>query len=160
MGFLDGLGKFIAGKPVFDETNAPTGHQPSNSTSTPVDASGQKVIPRIEVTDVKTSHHDGHMITELWIDNASNEMVRIDTITMLGQKVTHNNHIEPGKSEQFVVYKGNAPTNDYNDEARITFRLERANDYFENKYFVKLGIESEGIYIIDDVRQDGPTRDI
>lgn len=165
MGFLDGLVRFIAGKPVFvDQNSAPsssqTGVQSVDPNKTPVDASGYKIIPKIEIAHLQTARNGDTMMTEAWLNNQSDEAIRLDSVEVCGKKTILNHQLAPHQGHQFVIYTGPVMRDNDHYIARLVYRLIRSDDLFQEDYYVKFTYESDGAYIIDEFHQNGPTRDI
>ncbi len=172
MGFFDGLGKFMRGEPVFEDNGArevaaddkratPQAKAPvQDPTRTSVDAHGRKIIPKFEVSRLKTTRNGDQMTSELWIQNESDETIRIDTIEVAGQKQVFNRQLGPHAGYQFVIYRGPVQRDESRHRAVIIYRLVRSDDLFEEEYFVEYNRESDGMYTLEEFHTDGPTRDI
>jgi len=170
MGFLGGLGRLIAGKPVFEDdggSQTPKRNDTTASSVTPasqgqtsVDERGYKVIPQIELSHFHTNRDGSRMTFEVWLTNHSDEIIRIDSAEIGGQKQVFNRQLGSRESHQFVLYNGEVRHDDHDHHARIVYRLVRSDDLFEEEYFITYARESDSTYIIDELRRDGPTRDI
>lgn len=174
MGFLDGLGRFVAGKPVFqnddgkhvdandsDPTlNSSTETVQQDPNKTPVDSRGYKIIPEIEVSNLKTARNGGTMRSTLWITNNSDEEIMIESVSVGGQKQNLNWKIGPRSGSEVMIYDGKVKQNDNEYQADIIYRLVRSDDRFQNDYSVEYYSESDGAYMIEEFQPDGPTRDI
>jgi hypothetical protein len=165
MGFLDGLGRFMQGKDVFEGTPRPDAPQiPASDAqrqqSPLVDEHGYKIIPHITLDNVKT-HRDGDTMTVMaWITNHSERPVRIDYFTVLGQKQTFQYEISPSKPRQLTIYKGPVAPSEHDGHAELTFRIKENDDLFKNVYHVEFNRESDGKFTIEELHDDGPARDI
>ncbi|MBC7764147.1 hypothetical protein H7Y29_00355 [Microbacteriaceae bacterium] len=159
MGFMQNLGKLVNGEPMFTAEPSAPATQPETTVGT-TQSNNAKVIPTIQLSNFKTSRNGSEMITEFWLQNTSNEQIRIESIMILGQKRDLHHYLEPNQEHQFIVYKGPAPKDTHNDDAEIYFRCERTNDYFKNKYMVEFDHQSDSTYNIDEFHQEGPTHDI
>ena len=169
MGFFQGLGRMIAGKPVFETPAGQDKAAPPQSGSTTlqpdashrfVDEHGYKVVPRIELTHVQ-SHINGHtMIVTAWATNTSSERVRLDYATIMGQKQTILRELTPGQAHEIKLYSGPVAQNEHNSRAELVFRLIATDDLFDIIYYAQFHRESNGDFFIDELRPDGPTRDI
>lgn len=170
MGFLNGLGRLIAGKPVF-ETPAPQGEvsdrlepdvkqPPADPGKTPTDAHGNKIIPKLKVSNLRTRRDGNQMTTTVWITNTSNELVRIDSTSVANQKQVSGRELGPGQGYEFLVYRGPVQTSEQYSQAHIVYRLVRSDDLFQEEYFVEYNLESDGAYTLEELHEDGPTRDI
>lgn len=162
MGFFGGLGKIIAGKPVFEDPGAPAAlptaaNKPEHVF---VDEHGNKIIPEIEIAHVH-NHRDGeHLTVTVWANNRSNERVRIDSSYVLNQKQQFNRELTPGQARELVLYNGPTPHDDHNHRAELIFRLMADDDLFKIVYHVTFTRESDGGFLINELHHDGPTRDI
>lgn len=171
MSFLDGLGRFLNGKPVFEDegqarrgpvhtSGSPHAQPPQSPHKTPVDSRGYKIIPKIRISNMKTSRRDNDMTTTAWITNTSNQKVRVDYCYVLGQKQVYNRELEPGAGHEVVVYRGKVASNEHNNKARIVYRLVSSDDLFEDEYFVEFYSETDGAFMLEEFHEEGPTRDI
>lgn len=172
MGFFDGLGKFMRGEPVFEDSSAQeatvNNKQPiaevkqatQDPTRTSVDAHGRKIIPTFEVSRLKTTRSGDQMTSELWIQNESDETIRIDSVEVAGQRQVFNRQLGPHGGYQFVIYRGPVQRDESRHRAVIIYRLVRSDDLFEEEYFVEYNRESDGMYTLEEFHTDGPTRDI
>ena len=160
MGFMQNLGKLINGEPMFTAAEHSTPATQPATTDASIQTNAAKVIPTIQLSNFHTSRNGSDIITEFWIQNASTEKIRVESIMILGQKRDLHQYLDPNQEHQFIVYKGPAPTDPHNDNAEIIYRCERTNDYFKNKYRVELDYQSDSTYNIDELHQEGPTHDI
>ena len=168
MGFLGGLGRFLNGQPVFqDEPGATTSShtpadaaQPLDPRHTPVDSRGYKIIPKIELSQMKTSRNGQDMTTTVWVRNTSDQPVRLDYSYVLGQKQQFNRELAPGAGHEIMVYRGPVARNEHDNKARIVYRLLSSDDLFEDEYFVEYYSESDGAFMLEQFHEEGPTRDI
>lgn len=162
MGFWQGLGRLIAGKPVFQDgsTTPTTAAAPATPTTPPlVDAHGYKIIPNIDLTHI-SSHLNGDTLTvTAWTTNASNQPIRIDTVEMLGGTQIIRRELAPSQAHELTLYQGPAPHDDHDTRALLRFCQLVDDDDFELVYYIKLHLESDGIYIVDELAPDGPPRD-
>lgn len=171
MGFFDAMGKMIQGKPVFQDDPTKQGAQqedhfvekntPRLDTShTPLDGHGQKIIPEITVTRVE-GHVSGDNL-DLWvtIHNSSEVSLFIDKIHVLGQKMDLNYDLAPGMERQMSVYKGpTLRTNAYTN-ADVDYRVVETGDYFQARFYVEYDFEQDGTYLPNDFNLQRPIRDI
>ena len=72
MGFFDGIGRLLQGKPVFQDTGAqpdrPTGED-TRPLKTPVDDRGYKIIPELRVEHCRTSFNGNATQVTAWVTN-------------------------------------------------------------------------------------------
>lgn len=162
MGFWQGLGRLASGKPVFQDASAPVA--PSATSPTPavspfVDSRGYKIIPKIDLTHV-TSHLNGDTMTvTAWTTNRSDQRIRIDSIEMLGNKRVIRRELMPAEAHELTLYQGPAPHDDHHTRAQLEFCLLADDDDFELVYFIRFYAQ-DGMYLVEELRLDGPPRDI
>ena len=163
MGLLNGFGRLLAGKPVFDDAS-----KPAEQTNTPAslvrsglrDEKGYKIIPDIEVKNVK-SRRDGDKLTvTAWITNKSDQQIRIDYVHLLDEKKQLNQELGSNQSRELTLYQGSTPDNESKNDAHIVYRLQENGDLFHNDYDVELNRESDGKFTVEEFHEDGSTRDI
>lgn len=168
MGFLDGLGRFMSGKPVFqDEGSAqeqpPAGEALKSSSDVIqplVNEQGYKIIPKLEVSHLHTERDGTQMTSTLWITNASNETIRIDSVWVANQKQVFNRELQPHEGHEFIIYKGPVQANEAYHQARIIYRQMVNDDVFQEEYFVEYNRDPDGMYTLEEFHETGPTRDI
>lgn len=168
MGFLEGLSRFLSGKPVF-QAGSDSGEPnkinaqatPSvDPTKTPVNADGYKIIPKLEVSHVQTRRNDQEMTTTVWVNNASDQKIRVEYSYVLGQKQQFNRDLEPGAGYEITVYRGSVATDERGDKAQIVYKLVASDDLFQGDYFVEFARESDGVYLPEEFHEEGPIRDV
>jgi hypothetical protein len=162
MGFFGELGKAFMGKPL--GPNASAG-EPSTSNSQPgagvVDASGRKIIPDIDVRNLRSQQNGDKMYVKAWVfNNSQDQIIRVDTTYLLKQKRTQNQEIGPGSSRELTLYDGPAPRNENEHNAQIAYRLKANGDVFMENYRIEYNRESDGTYSVEELHDDGPVRDI
>ena len=166
MGFLDGFGRFIAGKPVFQDgesvNSEPVAKEPRHQTDsfgTLLDEHGYKIIPEIEVDDVRTRRNGDEMEVTAWVSNKSEQQVRIDYCLMVGQKRVLNYELTPHQAHELVLYDGHIPNNNAYHRAELIFRLSNG-DQFDCVYYVTYHEDRDGKFLVNELHNDGPVRDI
>jgi hypothetical protein len=167
MGFLDGLGRFLQGKQVFEDEDKPRLEEPQAPPASMqphppllVDEHGYKIIPHITLDHVK-AHRDGDRMTvTAWAINHSNQRVRVDHFVVLGQKQTFQRELSPSEGHELKVYEGPVAPNEYESHAELTFRILGNGDLFKNVYHVEFNRDPDGTFIIEELHDDGPVRDI
>ncbi len=168
MGFLEGLSRFLSGKPVFEAGSDSSGpnkvsaqaSSPADPTKTPVDAAGYKIIPKIELSHAQTHRNGQEMTTTVWVNNASDQKIRVEHSYVLGQKQQFNRDLEPGVGHEITVYRGPVATDEHKDKAQIVYKLITSDDLFQDDYFVEFARESDGVYLPEEFHEEGPTRDV
>lgn len=169
MGFLDGLGRFLQGKAVFEDEGAPhsdapqvpsPGEQPKPAQSPLVDEHGYKIIPHVTLDHVEVYRDRDTMTVTAWVANHSDKFIRLEHIHVLGQKQVLNRELGPNDSHKETVYKGAVALNEYDSHAEMPFYIKDNQDRFENVYHVEFHRESDGKFTIEEFHEDGPVRDI
>ena len=165
MGFLDGLGRFLRNEPVFPNEGAPQPTVPPVQDTQPkqsplVDEHGYKVIPRITLDRVKARRSGETMTVTAWVENHSDKRVRVDDVTVLGQKQVFQRELRPNEGHELLIYKGGVAPDEYESHAELKFRIQENDDGFKYVYHVEFNRESDGKFTIEEFHEDGPVRDI
>lgn len=164
MGFLNELGKAFMGKPLGPEgqnTPAPAPTDSSQAGNGILDERGLKIIPDIDVRNLRSHLQSDKLVVKAWVFNESaDQIIRVDTSYLLKQKRTHNQEINPHDSREITLYDGPAPTNENERQAQIAFRLKANGDVFMESYRIDYGLESDGRRIVEELHDDGPVRDL
>jgi len=169
MGILDGLGKIIKGKPVFEvpaqsktatDGSTNTVGRSADSSQRFVDKRGYKIIPEIELRNTKSRIDDQFMTTTAWVTNISAEDIRLDHVIVLEKKRSILRELKPGQGYEIKLYEGPAAINEYNSRAELVFRRIENDDVFSITYFVEFNREADGQFTVEDLHKEGPTRDI
>lgn len=163
MGFLQGLGRILAGKPVFtaEDNNAlpPVDNTSSQLDDKTVGAQGRKIIPEIDITRVRPTLSGSNLDVWATIQNTAEVPIFIDKIRFLGQKYELDRYMNPGDSHQCRIYKGSAFTNSPPSDASVDYRLEANGDYFQARFNVDFYVQDD-YYLPEDFNRDGSVRDI
>lgn len=126
-----------------------------------VDASGRKIVPDIDVKNLRSQRQGERLLVKGWVfNNSSDQIIRIDTSCLLKQKRQHNQEINPGSSRELTLYDGPVLRNENERTAQIAYRLKTNQDVFMENYRVEYNLESDGTYTVEDFHDDGPVRDI
>jgi len=162
MGFFSDLGKALIGKSSEPASDAA---QPDSTQTTAeqqgiLDERGLKIIPEIEVKNVRSHRNGNRLRVTGWIANASDQIIRIDVTRVLDQQRTQNRFLNPRDSHEHVLYEGEIPDDDNKTKGHITYRLQVNGDVFMENYRVEFDVESDGKHIVTDLVDEGPTRDI
>lgn len=165
MGFLSDLGKAFMGKPLGPEGNTQSAPQtaPQQTTSQQQgihDERGLKIIPEIEVKNVRSHRNGDRLRVTGWIENKSDQHIRIDETRLIDQARGQNRFLSPRASYEFVFYEGKIPDDDNRTKAQITYRLQVNGDVFMESYRVEYDPESDGKQLVTDLIDEGPVRDI
>ena len=170
MGFFGGMKRLIMGEPVFqvenkpstDGTIPPTQTEPGahvDSTKTPVDASGRKIIPEVVIENVDCNRSAEAMSVWVTFKNTSNAAVFLDKIHVLGQTKELDFELAPGGARQLEIYKGALQTTDAYRSAELYYRLVSSGDYFQARFFVEPNYD-DGFYFPEEFHLQRPIRDI
>lgn len=159
MGLLGDLGKALMGQQPSSENTltSPIAHIAGNGV---IDEHGYKIIPTIEVHDLHSHLQGNHLSVTAWIVNDSDQSVRIDTCYLLKQKRQFNQELSPHGSHQLTLYEGPAPTNENEHSAQIVYRLNVNGDTFQNTYRIDYRLQSGGLRTINQLVNDGKTKDV
>ncbi len=165
MGFFSELGKAFAGKPLGPQSTQgqgqPTPPNTSQAGSGILDERGRKIIPDIDFKNLRSQRQGGdQLIVKAWVVNNSELSIRIDTSYLLKQKRQHNQELRPHDSRELTLYQGKIPDNENERSAQIAYRLQANGDVFIENYRIDYNRESDGKFIISDLIDDGPVRDI
>lgn len=155
MGFLGDLGKAFVGQTPQQQT-APASQQGSGI----VDGNGLKVIPHIELKDLRSHRQGEQLIVTAWVVNDSDQRLRIDSGYLLKQKRQFNQDLSPHQSHELTLYQGPAPHDESEHHAQIIYRLHVNGDVFQNNYRIDYHTESDGTRTVDQLHDDGPVRDV
>lgn len=154
MGIFDGLGRLLAGKPVFVDSNNPKNSDPINPTS------GRKNIPQVIVSSVDSNVGHDDMSCDINIHNVSSEDVFLDKIYIMGISKELDSVLRAGEERQFVaVFKGKRPENTNHNSCSLQYRNMK-NDYFKTTHNVEFKKEPDGTYSINRIRFVPPIHDI
>lgn len=163
MGFFNELGKAFMGKPLGPNasSNNPVGASAQQGGGV-VDSNGRKITPDIDVRNLK-SYRQGSdkMLVKAWVFNQSpDQIIRVDTTYLMKQKRTQNQEINPGSSRELTLYDGPIALNENERNAQIVYRLKVNNDVFMENYDVEYNLESDGKFVVEELHDEGPIRDI
>ncbi len=167
MGFWGDLGNAIVGKPVGqnDQASGQSVEQPQASQTLPQqqgvqDERGYKIIPEIEVKNVRSHRNGDKLRVTAWVANKSDQEIRIDETRVIGQARQPRQFLSPHGSREFVMYEGRIPDNDHQSKAQIIYHLKVNEDVFMENYRVDYNLEHDGKQIVSNLIDDGPVQDI
>lgn len=176
MGFFDGLGRLIRGKPIFidkpkdsddDFSDDPwKDDEPAVKEDTPVkkslfiDEKGRKIIPQIRLEHCKSHINGDEMTVIVWATNTSAVEVEIDRVEMLGIRYKIDRFLKPQEAHELLLYKGKVPTSDASHKAILQYKIVENGDYFAAEFMVEYNLESNGQYIVEDLHPEPVIRDI
>lgn len=151
------------GKPLGpNASNSQAGTQNIQQGNGVTDANGRKITPDIDVRNLK-SYRQGtdKILVKAWLFNQSpDQVIRVDTTYLLKQKRTQNQEINPGSSRELTLYDGPIARNENESNAQITYRLKINNDVFMENYQVEYNLESDGTFVVEELHDEGPIRDL
>ena len=149
----------IDGKPLF-ETEDRSGDNQSEGLGHPqVQATGPKVIPRIEVERTHVHNQGDRMEVRCEIRNHSGIEIELDKIRIAGAVRELDTRLRPGESKDFIVYSGKRPNNQSYGVAELNYK-DLLGDYFQAKCAVEYRPESDNTYSVNRIRVAGPIKDI
>ena len=132
--------------------------QPGNGI---VDERGRKIIPDIDFKNLRSQRQGSdRVIIKAWVVNNSDQLIRVDTSYLLKQKRTHNQQINPRDSREITLYDGEIPSNENETNSQLAYRLQVNGDVFMENYRIEYNRESDGKFIVTELIDDGPVRDI
>lgn len=160
MGFLQGLGRLLAGKPVFT-TEDSTGSLEDKGTDgkTPVDERGYKIMPEVRILRTKPILKESELEVWMMIQNVSDATIFLDKINFLGYVFELDRQLTAGSSHDFRIYKGQAFASKPSTDTDIDYRLESSGDYFRAHFDVEFYMQ-DGHFLPKEFHPEGHVRDI
>lgn len=124
------------------------------------DEHGNKIIPEAEITSCET-HLKGENC-EVWanIRNNSAFEIELDAVRVLGNKTELDRRLLPGDEHKFKIFTGAMPRDDHSREAELYYKNVKSGDYFCARHIIEYQYESDGTYIIEEMRIVRPIRDV
>ncbi len=153
MGFMDGLGRMLQGKPVFVDTNQQG--QPSNE---PQQVNGEKIIPKVYIARTDCNVNNGRMELRVHVKNESPVEVHADNIRIFETVVQLDRNIHPSEIADFTVYNGPVMQDDNKNKCELKYRTTDG-DYFATQHVVEYGFNNN-TYLVHNIRPVGPVNDI
>lgn len=153
MGFFQGLGRVLAGKPVFGPDDV------SRTEQQPAAQAGGKVIPVVRIRRVECPTEGANMDVYIDIRNESSVRVYVDKIHLLGTARELDANLRPGEVKQFHVYRGPRPQDGNPTEAEVQYRTD-SDDYFAARHEVQYHQEPDGMYRVWEFRLITPIKDM
>ena len=129
-------------------------------------ASGQKIIPEIEVERIKAQPSSDNKSLEIWayIHNLASFDIELDKYELLGQRGDLNKFLKPGEIFELRMYRGAMPENDSVRKMYIQYKIVGTGDYFQADHTIgyKYEQDSQGNkwYMPDNLKLIRPVRDI
>ena len=167
MSFFDGLGRFLQGKPVFEDPNADkeTGTNPENQsqpvdTSPKIDKADHNTFPVVRIERVKSHINGDHLHVYGEVKNEWPEEIMLDKIHLLGTVRELDTSLRGHEEKDLLLYDGPRPKQQYY-EAELDYKTQKEGDYFQSIHDV--GVEYDGndkSYSVDELSLRPPIRDI
>ncbi len=165
MGFFSDLGKALVGKPLGQPPQTP--NQPMTEPSAPVrqasgivDSQGRKIIPHINLKDLRSHRNGDRFMVTTWVVNESDQRIRIDDTYLLKQKRSPHQELAPGQSHELRLYDGPVLDNENEHQAWVSYRLMVNGDVFREDFRIHYTLEHDGKHTVGDLIGDGPIRDL
>lgn len=156
MGFLDGLSRFVQGKPIFETPSSPSDPAPQSNSQ----PGGPKQLPQVEVEEIDIHNSGTHTRIIARIANRSDRTIELDKIHFLGGKRELDTWLRPGEERELIVFEGNRPTHRNYDDAYIDYKDE-SGDYFQAQHVVEFEAQdTDGTYEVRRIRFVGSVKDI
>ncbi len=174
MGFFGSLGKVLSGKPVFEPKQSQGELKPAelaalqaNQTDTalgPVaqqnQTSTRRTPPVVRVGRVENQVSGGRLDVYADIRNESAEPIFLDRILLLGVVRQLDAQLQPGQTQQFVVYSGQLFANEPRGYAEVQYRTAADGDYFSDRHEIRSRQEGANGYYITECLLRGPVKDV
>ena len=129
-------------------------------------ASGQKIIPEIEVERIKAQPSSDNKSLEIWsyIHNFASFDIELDKYELLGQRGDLNKFLKPGEIFELRMYQGAMPENDSVRKMYIQYKIVGTGDYFQADHTINYKYEQDSQgnkwYMPDNLKLIRPVRDI
>ena len=129
-------------------------------------ASGQKIIPEIEVERIKAQPSSDSKSLEIWayIHNLASFDIELDKYELLGQRGDLNKFLKPGEIFELRMYQGAMPENDSVRKMYIQYKIVGTGDYFQADHTINYKYEQDSQgnkwYMPDSLKLIRPVRDI
>lgn len=179
MGFLNSLGRLIAGKPVFEEpvqhegsggdwdSDAPTDDFAEERQAKKAEAKGLydehgiKHIPEAAVVHVHYSLSGTTVQVWATIHNQSSRALELDKITLCGQKTELDYPLQPGREHEMLIFKGPVLKNNGYKRAELYYKDVQTGDYFRADHSVGYHFDAAlGQYHVNSLEIIRPIHDI
>ena len=129
-------------------------------------ASGQKIIPEIEVDRIKAQSSSDNKRLEIWayIRNHAAFDVELDKYELLGQRGDLNRFLKPGEIFELRLYQGAMPQSDAVRKMYIQYKIVGTGDYFQADHMIEYKYEQDNHgnkwYLPEELKLLRPVRDI
>lgn len=159
MGFLDGLGRLVQGKPVFEAPTSSNDHTAPPTTQIGHSSSSPKQLPHVEIEKTESHNNGSHTRVDVDIKNRSDGPVELDKIRLLGTTREIDTVLRAGEERQFVIFEGDRPSHRNYDDAWLEYKDE-SGDYFQQYHTVEFEQQPDKTYSVKYIRPSGSVKDI
>lgn len=162
MSLWTGLGRLVAGKPVFQVSDQAPGEMSGSgdkANSSQPATNDSKVIPEVEIRDVDCNRASDPM--SLWLNflNTSQQAVFLDKISLFGQTRELDFEIASGETRKLEVYRGKPMSSNSLNTAELSYRVVANRDYFQARYTVEFDFDND-LYYPEEFKLLRPVRDV
>lgn len=165
------LKRILSGRPAFetgatDQHNAvpaEAGHGAvANGAANPyLQSSGRKIYPVVKVASAHFHRSGDHAELRVHIHNDSQFDIQLDKIRLFGQTVELDRNLAPHGSAEFLVYRGHSFHARPDTRAELVYQIIGSNDYFMNPHEIMFRQESDGVYLVTELRsRDNQVSDV
>lgn len=153
MGFTDGLGRLLSGKPYFDLN-------PINDNYNSVNQSQKKYVPELIIDNAEYSFDNSTFYLNIDIKNNSSLELEIVSLKLFSITKVIKLFIRAGELRTINnIYKGNLLKHN-NFKYCELFYSTLAGDNFMTTHNIQYESKGDGVYHIKNMRYLGPVRDI
>lgn len=179
MGFFDALRRLTRGEPIFtdeskkdDQTNdnddpwqqddqaQAKGDQDTPVKSLLIDERGRKIIPEIRLEHCKSYINGSVMTVTAWATNTGEVEVELDKVELIGMRYELDRFLNPGQGHEIMLYKGPVVMDDSHHEAILHYKIVENGDYFAAEFMIEYNLESNGVYLVEELHPPPVIRDI
>lgn len=159
MGFIDGVGRFLAGKPVFepgDGTSQPQNQPPDQGQP----QSGPKEIPLVNIDRIEVNERGNDFTLDLFIKNNASVEIFVDKVSVFGATREVDYTLRPGEMREFHdFYKGQKFNHSNYNRCEVYYRTLQGDNFMTN-HVVEYQSKGDGIYDIKNIKFVGPVKDL
>lgn len=166
MPFLDGLGRFLQGKPVFEDPNASPNSAAeldkpaANETKPGIDKADRNTFPVVKIENVSSECSNGHLRVHGDVKNEWDAEVELTVMRLFNGSRNLSVYLKANEEREVLLYDGPAPTQPYYD-AQLEYKTHNEGDYFQATFEAKLDYDADSkTYSTDELRLRLPIRDI
>lgn len=167
MSFLDGLGRFLQGKPVFEDPNGPPSEpetsppQQALSEGSPgINKADQHSFPAVRIEEVSSHESHGHLEVHGEVKNEWQDEIILDKIYLFNTSRKLDVFLQADEEREVLLYDGPAPMQPYY-VAKLDYKTRKEGDYLQATYEAKLDYNAASkSYSTDELRLRLPIRDI